>query len=395
MPPNQLRILFTNCILDRSGSALYVRNVALALRARGHSPIVYSQVHGEVALEIKRSGIPVVNNLSQIAVTPDIIHAHHHIESMTAMLRFPGVPAISFCHGPLPMQEAPPKFPSIVYYVAVSQASWERLVVENGIPEDKIRLVLNFVDLKRFKSRRALPAAPRKALMFGNYLADHTGLRFVREACQQAGVELDTAGAALGTQTAEPEKVLGQYDIVFAKACCALEALAVGAAVVLCNVEGTGPMVTTGNMEYLRQNNFGAGTLLDPLDTDVLLQQIRKYDPLDAAKVSHWIRAQASLEDAVDSLVDLYREALVKHRESGRPDASVERQAAAQYLQEWGPQFNGWEAQRLLAETRAELAALRGSVTWRVTQQVLGSPATRYSVGPLVRWIAKRFGRPA
>ena len=179
MPPNQLRILFTNCILDRSGSALYVRNVALALRARGHSPIVYSQVHGEVALEIKRSGIPVVNNLAQIAVTPDIIHAHHHIESMTAMLWFPGVPAISFCHGPLPMQEAPPKFPSIVYYVAVSQASWERLVAENGIPEDKIRLVLNFVDLKRFKSRRSLPVAPRKALMFGNYLADHTGLRFV------------------------------------------------------------------------------------------------------------------------------------------------------------------------------------------------------------------------
>ena len=444
MPPNQLRILVTNLVLDRSGSALYLRDVALALRARGHSPIVYSQVHGEIALEIKRAGIRVVDNLGQIALTPDIIHGHHHIESMTAMLRFPGVPSICFCHGPLPMQEAPPKFPSVAYYVAVSQASWERLVAENGIPEDKVRRILNFVDLKRFKSRCVLPAAPRKALMFGNYLADDTGLRFVREACQRAGLELDTAGTASGAQTAEPEKVLGRYDIVFAVGRCALEALAVGAAVVLCNVEGTGKMVTTGNMEYLRQNNFGAGTLLDPLDTDVLLQQIRRYDAVDAAKVSHWIRARASLEDAVDSLVDLYREALLKHRELGRPDPSVERKAAAQYLEQWGPTFNGWENQRLLArqyailrekdrlladkeglidqqqalvreglererellarlhenevakeELRAELAALRGSVTWRVTQRVLGSPASQYSVGPLVRWAAKRFGRPA
>ena len=37
----------------------------------------------------------------------------------------------------------------------------------------------------------------------------------------------------------------GDYDLVFAKARCALEAMAVGAAVVLCDTHGLGPMVTS------------------------------------------------------------------------------------------------------------------------------------------------------
>ena len=55
--------------------------------------------------------------------------------------------------------------------------------------------------------------------------------------------------------------MLGQYDIVFAKARCALEALAVGNAVVLCDTVGVGPMVTTGEVDRLRRLNFGVRAL--------------------------------------------------------------------------------------------------------------------------------------
>ena len=97
---NGLRILITNTALDvRAGSELYVRDLATALLARGHTPIVYSPVLGDVAREIREATIPVVDDLAAIGTAPDVIHGHHHLETLTALLWFPGVPAVSMCHG--------------------------------------------------------------------------------------------------------------------------------------------------------------------------------------------------------------------------------------------------------------------------------------------------------
>ena len=43
--------------------------------------------------------------------------------------------------------------------------------------------------------------------------------------------------------TSRPEELLPKYDLVFAKARCALEAMATGCAVVLCDFAGLGSMV--------------------------------------------------------------------------------------------------------------------------------------------------------
>jgi len=148
MSNESLRILITNWILDDpGGTQLYVRDLAMALLARGHRPFVYSRIHGDISAQIKAAGIPVVDNLNEIDLAPDIIHGHHHIETLTALLRFPSTPGIFICHGPVPMQEAPPRFPRIVQYLAVSKAARDRLVARNDIPGDRVRIVSNFVDL--------------------------------------------------------------------------------------------------------------------------------------------------------------------------------------------------------------------------------------------------------
>ena len=108
---------------------------------------------GDVAHEIRNKTIPVIDNLEALAVPPDVIHAQHHLDTMTALLRFPGVPAVYFCHGWLPWEEAPPRFPRILKYVAVDSLCRERLVFEHAIPEERVELLLNFVDLERFKPR--------------------------------------------------------------------------------------------------------------------------------------------------------------------------------------------------------------------------------------------------
>src|SRR5438132_12739991 len=99
---------------------------------------------------------------------------------MMALLRFPAVPAVYFCHGWAPWVEAPPHFPRIRRYVAVDQTCRDRLVCEHAIPEDRVRVLLNFVDLQRFKPRRPLPARPTRALFFSNYAREDTHLTAVR-----------------------------------------------------------------------------------------------------------------------------------------------------------------------------------------------------------------------
>lgn len=332
-----LRVLITNnALAARGGSELYVRDVAVGLLKRGHAPVVYSSNLGEVASELQSANVTVVDDLSKVAETPDLIHGHHHMDTMTALLHFPRVPAVNFCHGWSNWYETPVRFPRVLRYVAVDHACRDRLIHRHEIPEASIRVLLNFVDLTRFKIRAApLPVRPRRALLFSNYANEETHLPVVREACQRTNLELDVVGSGRRNASAEPEKILGEYDLVFAKARCALEALAVGSAVILCDAGGVGPMVTAAELDELRPLNFGIRTLRDPLETGTIVREINRYDSKDAAEVSRRIRADASLDYVLDELVGLYHEVVEEYRGRDNTNADEEEgRAAAAYLRQ-------------------------------------------------------------
>jgi hypothetical protein len=104
-----LRVLITNFTLATlSGSETYVRDLALGLLRRGHTPIVYSPELGEIARELREAAVPVVDDLNAVAVTPDIIHGNHNPDLMTALLHFPAVPAVFFCHSWTDWLASPP-----------------------------------------------------------------------------------------------------------------------------------------------------------------------------------------------------------------------------------------------------------------------------------------------
>src|SRR5262249_12358471 len=159
------------------------------------------------------------------------------------------------------------------------------------------------VDLERFPQRGPLPSRPQRALVFSNYAAESNYLGTVRAACERAGIVLDVIGSASGRSCPRPGEVLGDYDLVFAKGRCALEAMAVGAAVVLCDVNGCGPLVTAANFDELRRLNFGRRALRNPVHPDVLDGAIASYDPDDALAVCRRVRAEAGLPALVDALL--------------------------------------------------------------------------------------------
>src|SRR5206468_1566733 len=158
----------------------------------------------------------------------------------------------------------------------------------------------NAVDLARFRSREPLPPRPARALLFSHHAAEYTHLPAVRAACDRAGLALDVIGSASGNPCARPEAVLGEYDVVFAKARCALEAMAVGCAVVLCDHLGAGPLVRAAEWRALRSLNFGRRACPNPLTPESLFAELARYDPADAADVCRFTRANAGVAPMTD-----------------------------------------------------------------------------------------------
>ncbi len=326
-----MRVLITNNTLDvRAGSELYVRDIALALLRRGHQPMAYSTRLGAVAEELRAATIPVIDDLRLLAVEPDIIHGQHHLDAMTAMLRFPQTPAVYFCHGWLPWEEMAPRFPSIQRYVAVDDLCRERLQCLHGIPSGQIRMIRNFVDLQRFTPRKDdLPATPRRAAVFSNYISENNCLGILRQACAARGIELDAIGLAAGRGEVQPERILGRYDVVFAKARCALEALACGTALIACDAAGLGGMVTPDNYEKFRALNFGIRTLRDPITTETITRELDRYDAVGAGEVAQRVQSEASMDQAIDQIVAVYQEAIDAQRHvATAPMTSVAESAA-------------------------------------------------------------------
>ncbi len=308
-----MRVLLTTSRLEhRAGSELYVAELAAWLRDQGHEPVVYAARLGQVADELRAEGIRVVADMDDVGEPPDVIHAQHHLAAMSALATFPLVPAVGFCHGLLPWQEAAVKHPAIRHYVAVSHPTRERVISETGVSPAIVHVVPNFVDLARYDPRGPLPATPGKALVFSNSAKAGVGgwVDGVLAACKAREITVDIVGRASGNPVAKPEAVLPRYDLVFARGRSALEAMAAGVAVIMCDIEGCGPFVTPGEFGRLQDANFGKAILTESHHGSYLGGQIDRYDPSLARASTDIVRSTLDREDVAPRLARIYRESI-------------------------------------------------------------------------------------
>lgn len=374
-----MRVLITNVRLEsRTGTELYVRDLAQGLLERGHQPVVYSPRLGPLAAEIRRETVPVLDDLSKLSAAPDVIHGQHANETLTALLHFPRVPAVFFCHDWYFPEDFPPPFPRLLRYVAVDEACRDRLVFERGVPEGRVRVIRQFVDLERFRPREApLPARPRRAAVLCNYTTEGEHLSAARAACGRAGLTLDVYGQRVGRPCAEPEKLFREYEIVFAKGRAALEALAAGAAVVVYWWRRLGPLVTSRELERLRRDNFGIRAMGGQLSPEEFGREVERavalYDPADAAEVTRRVRADGGRGRSVEEVCEVYEEAVEEYRADPRQDFEEEARAAAAHLREMSTLF--WK----------QRAHIYGSTPFRLTERVLRTPV----LGRLTRAVAR------
>jgi glycosyltransferase involved in cell wall biosynthesis len=192
-----LSILITNTTLaTRTGSETVVRDLALGLAQAGHQPFVYSPQLGPIAEELRAAGITAIDKLSQSPRRPDIIHGHHHAETVAAALYFRETPAIFVCHHPMMWTDHPPKLSRIRHFVAVDVVRRDRLLSQKWMSHSDVSVIPNSVDTNGFKSRTVrLPVAPGRALLFSNYASAANYGATLIAMCGNAGLALDIIGA--------------------------------------------------------------------------------------------------------------------------------------------------------------------------------------------------------
>lgn len=321
-----LKVLITNIWLtELAGTETYVRELALELKERGHLPMVYSPRINENTKNLF-SEIIVVDDLKQLPYKPDIIHGHHREPVSIASAYFNDVPVIFVSHSAadfLSVYEMPEISPRILRYVAVDLLVEDALLNIVKTPAKMTKVIYNFVDTDRFQPRSPLPLKPKRALVFSNYtfqdLLKRERLQIIRNACEKAGLSLDLMGMGTENYTSHSESVLVKYDVVFAKAKSALEALSVGNAVILCDcLFGVGEMVTSQNFDKFRSYNFGKHLLTRPFEEETLLQEINKFDSADAHKTMELVRSKCDLESAVNDLIKMYFSVIKESRSNRR-----------------------------------------------------------------------------
>jgi hypothetical protein len=155
-------------------------------------------------------------------------------------------------------------------------------------------------------------------LVFSNYANDKNYLTEIKKACLQCGLNLDIIGKESGNPIIVPENHLFKYDIIFAKAKAAMEAISVGAGVIICDSKGLAGMVTTDNLSHYRKFNFGMKLMTRTAHEKLIIEEIKKFDAKNVEEVTRILRSEIDVHKVINQLLDIYKESIVKFKKGER-----------------------------------------------------------------------------
>ncbi|RKQ51160.1 hypothetical protein BXY85_2182 [Roseivirga pacifica] len=296
-----------------NGTTLYVKDLALGLVRRGVGVEVFTLRLGKVSREIADAGVVVTTKLAELS-RPDLIHGHQNIVTRLALNKFKLTPCISWIHDRLSPLDIPLFHKNIVQYAAVDYNCAERYIQDYSISSADIKVVYNWVNLERFEKKKTWSATLNTALVFSNYANNHNYLKLIKQACEIKGVNLQVIGKGVGKEHPKPEQLIGGFDLVFGKAKAAMESMAVGCAVIVCDFTGLAGMVKPQNFDHYRKYNFGMKLMTRLTTVETLCEELDKFSTRDSQIVCDRIREDASLEKSIDLLINLYQDTILRHK---------------------------------------------------------------------------------
>jgi len=310
-----LRIALSNVALENyAGSELWVADAARYLQAAGVPVIVHTPRPGRVAEDLRRLGITVTASAEEIAAfLPTLIQVNHFAAAAPMLTRLAGLATVfNMVHGLLP-RPGMPGYNGVDRYGAVSILSRAKIHMLTGTPWDRIAQLPNFFDERRFTAISNSGGA-RRAALFSSQTSSECRER-LRALLAKLGFSLDHIGYHGGIATAAPERVLPQYDMIFAVGRSAIEALASGAHVVLWDSGIAGPAVTEDNFWSCVAANFSLASntlpwrfVLDDESAAWVQAQVQQISAASRQRTTQLTRAYLPLSAAGARLLGYYEE---------------------------------------------------------------------------------------
>jgi hypothetical protein len=317
-PPRneKLRVALSNVALaSHAGSELWTFDTAKYLLTCGFELIVYSPALGAVAERLRSDRINVTSSVNDVeSFKPTLLHVNHFQSTAPLVERLKGrLPVINMIHGLLP-RPGLPGYVDVDRYCCVSIQAKAKIHVLTGVAWSEIATLPNFFDERRF-TEISDPTGGGKALLFSSRTPSEQREQ-LRAVLSTLGIELDHIGYG-GQPTAEPERFLAAYDIIFAVGRSAIEALASGAHVVLWDSGVIGPAVTPDNFWRCVTSNFDLASNVLPwtfIETQEAAPWIRdQVDKINEPGRSHTTRLARTylpLSAAGSRLLELYHQQL-------------------------------------------------------------------------------------
>jgi CheY-like chemotaxis protein len=356
-----MKILMGNHALDSyAGTETFTYALACELKRLEHDVICFSPRLGKLSDRLQESDITVTDDLATLPNDIDVIHAHHRHESLLAFSRFADKPMVFVCHGVLPWQEQPFRSPLNIHrYVAVSEEVRDHLIRQLRIDSNRVLIIRNGIDLRRFASRRPIRSRPRHALVLSNYMPD--SLRgLISGVCRRLGITVSHVGRTRSVWAVEQE--INRADVVFALGRSALEAMACRRVVIVVDYNGADGLVTPQNFHLLRLRNFSGRTYRHQYTEQSLQEEIERYDPGIVEPIYEVIRREHDVKQIARQFATLYGDATCQPPWEGRGPAelAIRRcRAAAELIEDV-------DGLRLLVDARDRLLeGIQSSRGWK------------------------------
>lgn len=251
-------LLTTNHLSGWTGSETLLLTLVEGLRAAGCGLAVYAR-HLDRDWFVRQVGedVPVTNDLGALLGRSfDLAHVQHSTCLVDVREAFPRLPVVFSSLGVLPFLEQPPPFEcGIARYLAISEEVGGNLVAQ-GAPTDRIDIIRNLVNERRFAPTEPIRVRPERILVV-SYRMEEARRMMLRSAARLVGASIRFVGGANETLSQDQLAVaINATDVVVSLGRGVVEAMLCGRVPLVFDVHGGDGLVTPDNLDQLGSCNF-------------------------------------------------------------------------------------------------------------------------------------------
>ena len=203
------------------GTEVYALTVAEQLERLGHEATLVTWLEGAMSERARARGVRVITPEAVRPGTAEVVIASDAATMLTLAEGVPTAVRIMVMHSVEYVVQTPPQLPDACQAVVVLSDRVQRRAEALAIVPRVVRL-RHPIDLDRYRLLPWPERPPRRVAIFG-HIAGGARPDSFSAACRAAGLEPSVVGLPGGTATADPERVIGEVDMVVGIGRCALE----------------------------------------------------------------------------------------------------------------------------------------------------------------------------